>query len=88
VRYCLIAANGAPVEISELLEYCYPRAQTHPHWHRTDVHCALPRYAVLVGRDAKRRGRPGLWAPNEQLRRLIDGTRDTDTRGRNSQPAD
>jgi hypothetical protein len=71
VRRCLIAADGKPVLIGQLLDYCYPRSQQHPRWHRTNVHRALPRYAVSLGRLDHRPGRPCVWAPNAELRKLI-----------------
>jgi hypothetical protein len=70
VRRALIA-KGAPVSIQDLLAWCYPAAKQHPRWHRTNVHRALPRWAISLGRIPNRRGRPSLWAPNAELRRLI-----------------
>ena len=71
IRRCLIANGGKPVLIGDLLDYCYPGSRVHPHWHRTSIHRALPRYAVLIGRMGCGRGRPGVYGPNAELMRRI-----------------
>ena len=71
IRRCLIANAGEPVVISQLLDWCYPRSQEHPHWHRTNIHRCLKRYAVPIDRLGCGSGRPILWAPNAELRKLL-----------------
>jgi hypothetical protein len=74
VRRCLIAHGGEPVLIGDLLDYCYPGSRTHPHWHYENVHRALARYAVRLGRMKSGRGRSGIYGPNAELMRRIRAT--------------
>jgi len=67
----MIAADGKPLGISDLLAWCYPATKQHPRWHRTNVHRALSRFAVSLGRISKTRGRRGMYGPNAELRTLI-----------------
>jgi len=55
----------------DLLAWCYPRAEQHPRWHRARIHDALPRWAISIGRIAERQGRPAIYIPNPELRKLI-----------------
>lgn len=71
VRHCLVSANGRPVLMRQLLEHCYPASQRHPKWHYFNVWRCLHRYAVPIDRLNDRPGRPIVWAPNAELRRLI-----------------
>lgn len=71
IRRCLVAHGGKPVLIGDLLDYCYPGLRAHPHWHRTSIRRALPRYAIMIGRVGCGRGRPGVYAPNPELMRRI-----------------
>jgi len=50
VRHWLVANDGNPVLIGQLLDYCYPRRSRHPRWHRTNIHRCLSRYAVPIRR--------------------------------------
>jgi len=61
----------APVSIQDLLAWCYPATKRHPRWHRTNVHRALPRYAISLGRIPNERGRPCVWIPRPELWRLF-----------------
>jgi len=71
LRGAMIAAGGKPLGISDLLVWCYPATKQHPRWPRPIVHRALPRFAVSLGRIPDRPGRPCVFAPNAELRRLI-----------------
>jgi hypothetical protein len=48
------AESGGPslpaLQIGDLLARCYPGTTDHPVWHRTNVHRALPKFAVSLGR--------------------------------------
>jgi hypothetical protein len=70
VRRAFIASDGRPLQIGDLLARCYPGTTDHPVWHRTNVHRALPKFAVSLGRT-NAQGRPIMWAPNPELIRLI-----------------
>jgi hypothetical protein len=72
VRRCLVANDGKPVVIAQLLAYCYPRDSRHPRWHYRNIYRCLRRYAVPIGRLQCGSGRAILWAPNAELRRLIN----------------
>jgi hypothetical protein len=72
VRRAFVASNGRPLQIGDLLARCYPGTTDHPVWHRTNVHRALPKFAVSLGRTNEQ-GRPIMWAPNPELIRLIEG---------------
>jgi hypothetical protein len=61
VRRALIAADGKPVTITDLLQYCYPFTDRFKMWHRTNIHRAVHKFAVEVGRR-RCRGAPILWA--------------------------
>jgi len=74
IRRCLIAHAGKPVTITDLLNYCHPRARKHPEWHRKSIHRALPHYAVSLGRMGNGAGRPGIYGPNAELMRVIRAT--------------
>jgi hypothetical protein len=74
IRRCLIAHNGRPVLINDLLDYCYAGSREHPHWHYRNVHRALPRYAICLGRFGCGSGRSGIYAPRPELARLIRAT--------------
>jgi len=71
IRRAFIASSGAPLRIGQLLEWCYPAAKRDPRWHRTNIHRALPRFAVSLRRISDRPGRPCVFGPNAELRRLI-----------------
>jgi hypothetical protein len=71
VRRAFVASNGRPLQIGDLLARCYPGTTDHPVWHRTNVHRALPKFAVSLGRT-NAQGRPIMWAPSPELRRLIE----------------
>jgi hypothetical protein len=71
VRRPFVASNGRALQIGDLLARCYPGATDHPIWHRTNVHRALPKFAVSLGRT-NAQGRPIMWAPNPELMRLIE----------------
>ena len=71
IRRALIAADGRPVQIGDLLPRCFPAARNYPRWMRKSVHRALPRFAVPLERT-NTRGRPIMWAPNPELMRLIE----------------
>jgi hypothetical protein len=59
-----------------LVRWCFPAAQRHPSWHYKSVWRALIALgAIRLGRIPNGRGRPVLWAPNAELRRLISGYR-------------
>jgi len=68
VRRALVA-KSSPVSIQDLLEWCYPATKQHPRWHRTNVHRALPRWAISLERIPNERGRPCVWIPRPELRR-------------------
>jgi hypothetical protein len=68
VQWLLPAANRSA---SRICSRCYPRASNHPVWHRTNIHRALKRIGIPLGRIPNKRGRPGIYAPNAELRRLI-----------------
>jgi len=72
IRRAFVAVNGRPLCIAELLARCYPAAREHPHWHRTNIHRAVRKFAVPIG-QSRARGYPIIWAPNAELRRLISG---------------
>jgi hypothetical protein len=71
VRRAFISSSGRPLQISDLLPRVYPRLTQFESWHRWSIRRALLRQAVSLGRIPNRRGRPNLWAPNAELRRLI-----------------
>jgi len=71
-RRGFIAANGKATSASDLVRWCFPAAKHHPSWHYKSVWRALIALgAIRLGRIPDRRGRPNLWAPNAELRRLI-----------------
>jgi len=75
-RRAFIAANGNWQTTSDLVRWCFPAAQRHPSWHYKSVWRALIALgAIRLGRIPNGRGRPVLWAPNAELRRLISGYR-------------
>lgn len=61
IRRALLAADGRPVSIGELLPRCYPRSTKYTRWQRWSIHRALPRFAVPLGRYMSAQGRPMLW---------------------------
>jgi hypothetical protein len=61
VRRRLVAADG-PVQFSELVAWSYAGDRRPWRW---PIYRALRRWGVNVGR--------GWWAPNDELRRLIEG---------------
>jgi hypothetical protein len=63
IRRAMIAASGRPLFTRELIEWCYP-GRERQHWHYWSVYRAVKRYGIRIGRG---------WAPNADLRRLIDG---------------
>ena len=71
VRRAFVASNGRPLQIGDLLARCYPGTTDHPVWHRTNVHRALPKFAVSLGRT-NAQGRPMMWAPSPELMRLVE----------------
>jgi hypothetical protein len=71
IRRAFIASGGRPLKIRDLLVYCYPAAIKHPRWRRWKIHCALPKFGVPLGRISTKQGRPMLWAPKDELARLI-----------------
>ena len=73
VRRCLVANDGNPVLMAQLLDHCFPRtAGKHPHWHYRNIHRCVERYAVRLDRLDHLPGRPYLWGPNAELRKLIN----------------
>jgi hypothetical protein len=54
----------------DLLEWCYPRSDRHPKWHRDNIYTAMKRWAARVG-SIPGPGGPGLYGPNAELRKLI-----------------
>src|SRR5215813_14498906 len=70
VRRCFIAADGRPLTIRDFLARAFPRTTNHRHWMRKSVHRAIPRFGVPLGRNLRRQGRPMIWVPNAELRRL------------------
>jgi hypothetical protein len=68
VRRLFIGNGGQPVQIAELLAYCYPRIDRPEHWHRTNVYRAVRRFAV-----AERDGRRVTFHPSPELQALIHG---------------
>ena len=74
IRRCLVARDGKPVLMAELLDYAFPRAGgRHPHWHHQNIYRCLDRYAVPIDRLNHRPDRPYLYGPNEQLRAIVCG---------------
>jgi hypothetical protein len=71
VRRALVANNCKPLSIGELLAWCYPAASGHPRWHRWSIHRALPKFAVPLGRNSGRQGRPMIWSPSAEICRLV-----------------
>ena len=72
IRRCLVAADGKPVLMAQILEHAYPRADgKHPKWHYRNVYRCVDRYAVRLDRLDHLPGRPYLYGPNEALRKLI-----------------
>lgn len=71
VRRAFVRAGGRPLQIRDLLGYCYPDAERHPHWHRSRINYALPRFGEPIGRVPGERGRPMRWIPNAELMRKI-----------------
>lgn len=71
IRRAFIAHGGSPLNIGQFLEWAYPASERHPIWHRTNVHRALRRFAVSLGRIPDRPGRPCVWAPTPELKRRI-----------------
>jgi hypothetical protein len=61
----MIAADGRPLFTREFLRWAYPRLERFQCWHYWSVYRALKRYAIRDGRT---------WAPNAELRRLINPT--------------
>jgi Cytochrome C oxidase, mono-heme subunit/FixO len=74
-RRALITLWPKPVRVSDLLEWSYPRIDKPRAWHRTAVHRAVRRWAIVVGKA----GRANLWMPNAELARLIDPPRQNDS---------
>jgi hypothetical protein len=62
IRRMLIAANGKPVRVGDVLRRCYP-GTTNYTWHYLSLHRARGGFAVPV--------RHGWLGPNEGLARLI-----------------
>jgi hypothetical protein len=65
IRRCLIALDR-PATIRDLLEWCYPRLTEFRPWHRTNVHRAVPKFAVPVGPTRERFASLWTLAPNGQ----------------------
>jgi hypothetical protein len=58
--------------VAQLLEHCYPRAGgEHPNWHYRNVYRCVDRYAVRLGRLNHLPGKPYVYGPNAELRKLI-----------------
>ena len=72
VRRSFVAADGQPLTIRDFLSRAFPRTNNHQHWMRKSVQRAIPRFGVPLGRNLRRQGRPMIWAPNAELRRLIE----------------
>jgi hypothetical protein len=70
IRRSFIAANGRPLTIRDFLRSAFPRTTQHSHWQRKSCHRAIPRFGICLGRMPGW-GRPNLWVPNAELRRLI-----------------
>jgi hypothetical protein len=70
VRRSFVAADGRPLMVRDFLARAFPLTTEHKHWMRKSVHRALPKFGIPIGRSA-RRGRPIVWMPNADLRRLI-----------------
>ena len=70
VRRSFVAADGGPLTIRDFLARAFPRTTVHKHWMRKSVHRAIPRFGIPLGRNLNRQGRPMVWAPNAELRRM------------------
>jgi hypothetical protein len=64
IRRMLIAANGEPVRVRDVLRRCYPGTTSYT-WHYFNLHRARGRFAVSVAH--------GWLGPNDELLRLIRG---------------
>jgi hypothetical protein len=58
----------------ELREWCYP-GRKRQHWFYINIKRALKRLGAMLISRAGGVGRPGVYAPNAELRRLIGATR-------------
>jgi hypothetical protein len=70
-RRALIACWPNPARVNDLLEWTYPRVDKPKRWHRTSVHRAVKRWAIVVGKTGN--GYGNLWLPNAELMRRIRG---------------
>jgi hypothetical protein len=73
IRRAFIASAGRPLSVADLLPHCFPAAASYARWMRWSVYRAAPKFAESLGRAESRQGRPIVWAPNAELRRLISG---------------
>jgi hypothetical protein len=60
---CFILSDGQPILIRQVLERAYPRLKRFTAWHYLAARRALRQEpAVVIARNIRGRGRPGLWA--------------------------
>jgi hypothetical protein len=71
VRRSFVAAGGEPLTIADFLPRAFPRATNHARWMRKSVNRAIPKFGICLGRIPHERGRPCIWIPKPELRRLI-----------------
>ena len=71
IRRAFVACGGRPLTIADLLLCCYPQSRRYARWQRWSVYRAAPKFAEALGRAESRQGRPIVWVPNGELRRLI-----------------
>jgi hypothetical protein len=61
IRRALIASDGKPLQMSDLLPRCYPREKKFKEWHRWNIRRAAPKVAKRIGMDGQRI----IWGPLE-----------------------
>jgi hypothetical protein len=70
-RRALAYADGEAIT-GDILRHAFPRLMRFEPWRYQDARRAAVRFAIRVGRSTGK-GRPAMWVPRPELRRLIKG---------------